>query len=80
MEQPRRTKATESGVRGRGRADPAAAAQPMADAMLRMLTEEKLRSRITAEARQRVAEAFDNRQLIGDLAELYEREGLGQRT
>ncbi len=52
----------------------------MAEAMLRLLTDVKLRKRITAAARQRVAEAFDNRQLIRDLAELYEREGLGPRA
>ena len=52
----------------------------MADAMLRMLTDEDLRYRIVAAARQRVTESFDNRQLVRDLAELFAREGLGPRA
>jgi hypothetical protein len=37
----------------------------------------KLRTRIIAAAKQRVATAFDNRQLIRDLAEVYWKEGIG---
>ena len=49
----------------------------LAEAMLRLLTDMKLRTRIAAAAKQRVATAFDNRQLIRDLAEVYWKEGIG---
>ena len=52
----------------------------LAEAMLRLLTDMHLRSRITEAARQRVTEGFDNRQLIRDLAEVYRKEGVGQRA
>jgi glycosyltransferase involved in cell wall biosynthesis len=48
----------------------------MADAALRMLTDVELRCRIITAAKQRISEAFDNRQLIRDLAGIYEKEGL----
>jgi len=50
----------------------------MAEAALRLLTDVELKCRIIAAAKQHVADAFDNRQLIRDLAELYEKEGLGR--
>ncbi|MGD8294614.1 MAG: glycosyltransferase family 4 protein, partial [Desulfobacterales bacterium] len=49
----------------------------LAAAMLHLLTDLNLRSRIAAAAKQRVATAFDNRKLIRDLAEIYRKEGLG---
>jgi glycosyltransferase involved in cell wall biosynthesis len=49
----------------------------LAAAMLHLLTDLNLRSRIATAARQRVARAFDNRKLIRDLAEIYHKEGLG---
>ncbi len=51
----------------------------MAEAMWRMLSDVKLRSRVIAAARQCMAQGFDNRQLIRDLAEVY-REGMGRRA
>jgi glycosyltransferase involved in cell wall biosynthesis len=48
----------------------------LADAMLRLLTDLKLRTRIIGAAQQRVATVFDNRKLIRDLAEIYRKEGL----
>ena len=52
----------------------------LADAMLRLLTDTKLRTRIIAAAQQRVATTFDNRQLIRDLAEVYWKEGIGRKA
>ena len=52
----------------------------LAQAMLRLLTDMKLRMRIIAAAQQRVATAFDNRKLIRDLAEVYWKEGIGHRA
>ena len=52
----------------------------LAEAMLRLLTDMNLRTRIAAAAKQRVATDFDNRQLIRDLAEIYRKEGVGQRV
>jgi glycosyltransferase involved in cell wall biosynthesis len=48
----------------------------LAEAMQRMLTDQELRNRIIPVARQTVAEGFDNRRLIQDLAEIY-RQGMG---
>jgi glycosyltransferase involved in cell wall biosynthesis len=48
----------------------------LAEAMQRMLTDQELRSRIIPVARQTVTDAFDNRRLIQDLAEIY-RQGMG---
>ncbi|MEW6218316.1 MAG: glycosyltransferase [Thermodesulfobacteriota bacterium] len=47
--------------------DPAA----MAAAMARLLTDPGLRQQVIAAGRQRVAQGFDNRQLIGQLAALF---------
>ncbi len=47
----------------------------LAKAMLRLLTDGKLRNRVIAAGKQRVVRKFDNRQLIGDLAKVY-REGM----
>ena len=48
----------------------------LAEAMQRMLTDQELRNRIIPIARQTVADAFDNRRLTQDLAEIY-RKGMG---
>jgi len=48
----------------------------MAIAMDRLLTEIGLRKRIISEARRRMIKEFDNKILIGDLAELYRKAGL----
>ena len=58
---------------------PAGRPDKLAEAMQRMLTDTAMRNRIIAQAGQWVAEAFDNRQLIKDLAEVY-RQNLGQMT
>jgi glycosyltransferase involved in cell wall biosynthesis len=46
----------------------------LAEAMIRMLTETDLRTRIIPAARQRVLQDFDNKNLIGDLAHIYRNE------
>ena len=56
---------------------PPGSPRQLAEAMLRLLTDMNLRTRIAAAARQRVASLFDNRQLIRDLAEVYRKEGIG---
>jgi glycosyltransferase involved in cell wall biosynthesis len=48
----------------------------MAQAILRMLTDAEMRKRVIPAARQTVAEGFDNRRLIQDLARVY-RHGMG---
>ena len=48
----------------------------LAEAMIRMLTDSELRSRVIPAARQRVLQDFDNRQLINELAEIYTKEGI----
>jgi len=50
----------------------------LAEAMLRMLTDTQLRSRVMPAGRQRVVKDFDNRRLVQDLAAIYRKEGLGQ--
>ncbi|MBW2657324.1 MAG: glycosyltransferase family 4 protein [Deltaproteobacteria bacterium] len=52
----------------------------LAEAMQRMLTDQELRNRIIPIARQTVADAFDNRRLTQDLAEIYRSEGIGRRA
>jgi glycosyltransferase involved in cell wall biosynthesis len=52
----------------------------LAEAMQRMLTDQELRNRIIPTARQTVVDAFDNRRLTQDLAEIFRSEGIGQRT
>jgi glycosyltransferase involved in cell wall biosynthesis len=49
----------------------------LAEAMLRLLTDGKLRNRVIAAGKQRVVRKFDNRQLTQELAGVY-REGMGQ--
>jgi len=49
----------------------------LAEAMQRMLTDQELRNRVIPAARQTVAEGFDNRRLIQDLAEVHRSEGIG---
>lgn len=48
----------------------------LAEAMLRMLTDTELRSRVIPAARQRVLLDFDNKKLINELAEVYKKEGI----
>jgi len=48
--------------------------QPMAEAMLKMLTDDALRARVIPAARQRVLQDFDNRVLIKQLADIYRNE------
>lgn len=57
-------------------------AQPhqLAEAMMRMLTDRNLRNRIIPAARQRVLQDFDNKALIRDLANIFNREGIGPRA
>ena len=58
---------------------PAGRPDKLADAILRMLTDNELRSSVLPSARQSVEENFDNRKLIQDLADIY-RKNLGQMT
>ena len=51
--------------------------RPEALAMLRLLTDGKLRNRVIAAGKQRVVREFDNRQLTQELAGVY-REGMGE--
>lgn len=46
----------------------------LADAMLRMLTDDQLRSRVIPAARQRIRLHFDNKVLIRELADVYSQE------
>ena len=48
--------------------------EKMAEAMIRMLTDTDLRTRIIAAAQQRVVRDFDNKPLIRDLAAVYRKE------
>jgi glycosyltransferase involved in cell wall biosynthesis len=48
--------------------------QQLAEAMLRMLTNTELRSRVVPAARQRVLQDFDNKVLIKKLADIYKSE------
>ncbi|MGD9236129.1 MAG: glycosyltransferase family 4 protein [Desulfobacterales bacterium] len=50
--------------------------QQLAEAMLRLLTEDTLRDRIIPAARQRVMQDFDNKQLIKSLADIFIAEGV----
>jgi glycosyltransferase involved in cell wall biosynthesis len=59
---------------------PPADPQQLAAAMLRMLTDEDLRNRVTAAGRRRVEMDYDNRRLVQDLAGIYRQAGLGQRA
>jgi glycosyltransferase involved in cell wall biosynthesis len=52
----------------------------LAEAMRRMLTDTELRHRVIPAACQAAAEGFDNRRLIQDLANVYQKEGIGQET
>jgi glycosyltransferase involved in cell wall biosynthesis len=44
----------------------------LASAMIRLLTDTGLRQRIIPAARERVVRDFDNRKLIGELADIYQ--------
>lgn len=50
--------------------------EKMADAMIRLLTDMPLRQQIIRSAENRVRLEFDNRKLIGQLADIYRREGI----
>jgi glycosyltransferase involved in cell wall biosynthesis len=52
----------------------------LAQAMIRMLTDSELRSRVIPAGRQRVLQEFDNKQLINTLAEIYQKEGIMPAT
>ncbi len=52
----------------------------LAEAMIRMLTDTELRSRVIPAARQRVLQDFDNKRLINELAEIYKKEGIVPAT
>ena len=58
---------------------PAGRPDKLADAMQRMLTDQELRDRVITAAQRKVAEDFDNQQLIRDLADVY-RQYTGQMT
>jgi glycosyltransferase involved in cell wall biosynthesis len=46
----------------------------LAEAMLRMLTDQDLRNRVIPAARKRIREEFDNKMHIRKLAEVYRQE------
>jgi glycosyltransferase involved in cell wall biosynthesis len=46
----------------------------LAEAMIRMLTDTELRSRVIPAARQRVLQDFDNKVHIKQLADIYKKE------
>jgi glycosyltransferase involved in cell wall biosynthesis len=56
---------------------PSGQPERLAEAMQRLLTDSELRSRVIPAARKRVAEDFNNRKLIQDLAAVYREEGIG---
>jgi glycosyltransferase involved in cell wall biosynthesis len=56
---------------------PAGRPGELAAAMQRMLTDTELRHRVMPAACQTVAQDFDNRRLIQDLADLYRKAGIG---
>jgi glycosyltransferase involved in cell wall biosynthesis len=51
--------------------------EQLAQAMLRLLTDQDLRNRVIPPARQRVRQDFDNKVLIRKLADVYKKEGIG---
>jgi len=53
---------------------PPGQAQELAEAMLRLLTDSNLRTRIISAARKRVLQDFDNKVLIKQLADIYKKE------
>jgi glycosyltransferase involved in cell wall biosynthesis len=54
--------------------------QQLAEAMLRLLTDDTLRDRIIPAARQRVMQDFDNKVLIKSLADIFIAEGVRPKT
>ena len=48
----------------------------LAEAMIRLLTDTKLRTRVISAARQRVLQDFDNRVLIKQLADIFKKQGI----
>ena len=59
---------------------PAGRPDKLAEAMQQMLTDTRMRNRLTAAARQFVVQAFDNGTLIDGLAQIYRNDGLGSRS
>jgi len=55
---------------------PAGRPDKLADAMQRLLTDKDLRHSVIPAARRTVADDFDNRRLIQDLADVYQMEGI----
>ena len=55
---------------------PASRPDKLAEAMQRMLTDTEMRNRVIPAARERVAQDFDNKRLIEDLAGVYRSEGV----
>ena len=55
---------------------PAGRPDKLADAMQRLLTDKELRHSVIPAARRTVADDFDNRRLIQDLADVYQMEGI----
>ena len=55
---------------------PARQPELLAQAMLRMLTDQDLRNRVIPAARKRIREDFDNKVLIKKLADVYKSEGV----
>jgi glycosyltransferase involved in cell wall biosynthesis len=51
---------------------PSGQTDKLAEAMIRLLTDAELRSRIIPNARKRINQHFDSNELIGDLAEIYD--------
>jgi glycosyltransferase involved in cell wall biosynthesis len=54
--------------------------QQLAEAMLKMLTDEALRARVIPAARQRVLQDFDNRVLVKELAAIFIKAGVRPRA
>ena len=55
---------------------PASRPDKLAEAMQRMLTDTEMRNRVIPAAKERVAQNFDNKRLIEDLAGVYRSEGV----
>jgi len=59
---------------------PAGRPDKLAEAMQRMLTDSRMRNRLTEAARELVVREFDNGTLIDGLAQIYRNHGLGSRS
>ena len=56
------------------------AARQLAEAMLKMLTDETLRARVIPAARQRILQDFDNTVLVKKLASIFINAGVMPRA